>query len=527
MGYEEIENIRYVVLRNISAGWFPNRQHNEIPGDLDKVETEVGSSDCNAVIWYEGSLRRMFGHSAVQSSALNGGAVCTSIYYSSVLDKTVGTVGNKIYSDVDTATPTDITTTLIVTPVYKVDWDQWQFEATSYVIGTNGIDPAWKWTGVGNASLLGGTPPYGKYVAIWNNACWLACTPTEPSTIFFSDLADPEVWTTNNDYKFDAPITGVDQLGDKLVVFKENSIGILSGGNNLELTKVDKYIDGIGCSSGYTIVHTRILGQEVLFFHSNDGWYAFDGSQSLTKLTYPLQRKYISGTAAERWNSSRFSEACAAFIPKYNWVMSCLTDGGASQNDFMVIHDAGRILTGSEGTYIPSWPFDFGSYVNGNCIACVGKNQDIIMGAYNGKYYKFDQSTWTLGGASNTYNSYFESKVFDAIQDMVLQEVNVIGDNQNASIKFYISTDLDISDGDYGVANFNEGYDYLDTTFIMDTSALGGKEFVFSNATLSAFGRFIKFKIDNNQTATGFNIDEINMVFVKIGLLSNMTEVST
>ena len=516
MGYNELPNISNIIFRDLSAGWFPGKEHNDIPGALTTPEAPVGSPDCNAVVWFQGALRKMFGYHDVTTPALAG--TVTSLFNSQVLSEFVGTIGTSIYSDMNSATPTDITGGLTISALVQPDWVEWQFETDAYIIGVDGANAPWSWTGAGNCALLAGGPPAGRWIQVWQNAVWIARTAAEPSTVFFSDIADPESWTLDRDYKFDAPITGMGTLGDKLVVFKEKSIGIMSGDNNDILVKTDKYINNIGCSGGHTIKNAQINGQEVLLFHSYDGIYAFDGTQRLIKVSNPMQKKYVSSVTADRWNPSLYDQAYSLYWPKYNWWIMALANGGSLENDFMINLDCARPQQDANGLYLPAWPF------KDIPIHCMEEfNDELYFGSTNGTVYAFDQAVFNADSVA--YDGYFVSKTFDAIEDWVLLESNVMGDQQGVTINVYINADLGAGAGAMDIADMADGAALLGTTFIVGTSVLGGNDFVFAHTDVDTFGRFISFKLQNNTLNEGMVVEEFNIVLQRIGFESNFEEV--
>lgn len=519
MGYEEIAGTKHISLQNLWAGWFPYVNHNGIPGDLGDPGIPVGSSDCDKVIYLDGALRKMFGYEVVTTNALNG--IPTSIYYSPVLDETVGTAGTKLYSDINAAAPTDITDVLTITAALQVHWTEWQFETAKYVIGTNGTDAPFKWTGTGNAAALGGSPPGGRWISTFQNAVWLANTSTEPSTLYFSNTGDPEAWTTDDDYKFDAPITGLGKLGQFLVVFMEDHIGILSGTNNRQLVKVDRYINGKGCSGGHTVVNANLNGKEVLVFHAFDGFYAFDGTQQLVKLSSAIARKYTQSSSTNRWNEQRFDKAWATFDTSRNWYICSLSDGGDSKNDFVLILDMNKLFETKEGTTVPHWPLDS---IDANCIgvAKINKLSTIFYGNTDGKYYQFTPAGFNANGSA--YTGYFRSKTFDTIESHIIQEVNVHSNEAGSSttLDVFINANGAEGDGNLGTASFLASADVLTSTFIVDESALGGKEFVLKNVQVTDYGRFARFKLKNSTIDQQMIVYEMDFVLQSIGLEPNV-----
>lgn len=516
MGYESFENIIDINFKNFSAGWFPGKEHNDIPGELTKPDYPLGSPDCNACIWTEGSLRKFFGYNDITTSILTG--YVTSLFYSTILSEFVGTIGTGIYSDMHQATPTDITGAITVSSTSRPHWAEWQFETNHYVIGVDGLNPPWKWTGSGNCSVLAGSPPQGKWVAIWQSSCWIGRTASEPSTIYFSDPADPETWTVDRDYKFDAPITGIGVLGDKLVVFKENSIGVLAGDNNDALTKVDKYISGVGCTSGHSIKNSKVEGEDVLIFHSKDGYYAFNGTTTLMKISHQISKKYIS---TDKWATTLFDEITSVYWPEYNWYISNLADGSDSYNNFQLVFDCSQMLgKNAYGSYVtgvsflPCWPFD-----DIPAISMEIYDGALYFGSVDSKVYKFDVSNFNLNGS--TYDAYFKSKIFDVGQEWTFLEANVMADEQNATINVYINADLEAGSGSMDVADVYDDSAVLGSTFIIGTSILGGKDFVNAHVDVDVFGQYLQFKLQNNTVDKYFAIEEFQIMLQGLGVDSN------
>lgn len=521
MGYEEVPGIKTVIFRDMSAGWFPGKEHNDIPGTLESDGKPIGMFDGNAVIWLDGGLKSFFGFDNVNTTTLNSGETVTSLYASDVLDEMVCTCGNKIYSDADQLSPNDITGAVTITADNRFIWSEWQFETDKYIIGTNGVNPPIKWTGTGSADILGGSPPQGKWNVVWNNALWIARTSAETATLYFSDLADPEAWTLNNDYKFPAPITGLGTLADKIVVFMDDCIGTLSGYNNGELNKIDKFISNKGCTSGYSIVNAKLNGVDVLVFHSSDGWYAFDGSTTLYYLSAPIRNKYRSQSAVTQFNQGRFDEVCAEYIPQYNWVVAGISDGADTTNDFVVILDMSRWYESKDGQYVPHWPIDG---VNINCIArskgITSEKNEIFFGDNAGFVNKFNYNLFNNNGSS--YTKFFQSKIFDNISSWLLIEFNLMANESSSTITTYIKSNLESGDGDQGSVSLQDQSDVLGTTFVLGSSLLGGRDFIFNEAAMDSFGRFLQFKILNSTINQSFSIEEINIVLQEIGLDPNI-----
>ncbi len=175
------------------------------------------------------------GSSRLQSSALNSGAAGTGVYE---LVRSAGSnrdilavFGNKLYKDASAASPTDITGSITITAGQN---NQVTFTLFNDVaLMCNGVDAPWKWTGSGNAAVIGGSPPtFRTMAAKWSRVFGAAAG----RTIRYSALGDYETWNAANTV---AAILGdsssaiegrdfiyqLDHLGDSLFVGLSNSIG--------------------------------------------------------------------------------------------------------------------------------------------------------------------------------------------------------------------------------------------------------------------------------------------------------------
>lgn len=525
MGYEAIQKTRHVTLNNIWAGWFPGKEFNEIPGSFADTTQPIGGPDVDNCIWLQGALRKMFGYTVISSSAINSGARVTSLFYSGILGEFVGTVGNAIYSDMDQASPTAITGGLTVTANLNVSWDEWQYGSTKYVIGTNGTNAPWKWTGSGNAAALGGTPPNGKYVKVFQNAVWFANVTNDETKVSFSNIVDPETYTNTDNYVFDAPITGLGVLGNFLVVFMEDHIGILSGSNNRQLIKVDRFINGIGTTAHQSIRNCKIQGRDVLTFTGKDGIFAFDGSKELTKLSNSIEYKFSGGLGARKvttWNTTRYSSISATYSPVYNWYILSISDSSDSMNNFLVFVDLERpFIHEGNKTIFPCWPVDS---VNASIIYDPGTGSNsgtIYFGSDDGYVYSFDNTVFNQN--ESPYEAKFTSKYIDNTETVLIQEANILGELETSTntVQLFIATDLDDGTGNQGDTNFESVGDQLDVDFIMESSELSGYGWDFPNAPTFNFGRFIKFTVKNVNKDEKMSVIGIDFILQGDGLQPN------
>src|SRR3990167_3391627 len=326
MGYERAKNIQPVRWKDLSAGWFPGKEHNLVPDN--------GASDCDNVIWHEGSLQKMFGYNNVNTSALQSGAAGNGmIEFLQDSNNLIGVFGTRIYENLQNAVP-DLLAGVTLTTGLQCDMIEFNNGTTNMIVGVNGTDAPWSFDGT-TLQALSGSPPTGRWIEYFNNYVYIARHTDQPNRLYYSALNSATSWNTTDgtgDYfSFDGPITGIKSFGTQLVVFKNDSIGVLTGYDIQDFVQVSQLIKGVGCVAGHSIVDAKLggpAGKAVLTFLAHDGIYAFDGTWNLIKLSNPIERKFIGGAAANRWNESRYENAVGCFSARYQRYILGISDCG-------------------------------------------------------------------------------------------------------------------------------------------------------------------------------------------------------
>lgn len=205
------------------------------------------------------------------------------------------------------------------------DFDVYQ----DVLYGVDGTD-LYQYNGISNASLLVPTGVFTspQYLRVSKNRVWVA----QGSTLYFSDAGQPTSFPIGNFIVVNSNdgqvITGLAVLLDSIVVFKTDSIWVITGeplGNgsstvvgNLNLRRANS---DVGCVAYKTIKQV----ENVLFFMARSGLYVFENyasklissdvnftfqndmsvnNQSLSWALYsPVQKKYILGYASAASNT--------------------------------------------------------------------------------------------------------------------------------------------------------------------------------------------------------------------------------
>lgn len=142
------------------------------------------------------------------------------------------------------------------------------------------------------------TWPECKYITFFEGRLWCAGIKDDPFTIRWS-APQPyhKVWPLISAEPLmeddNSPITGLQALGEHMIVFKQDSIWIMvdTGINEfgLQTYSPKRVVAGVGCAANSSI--QKIRGR--LVFLAEDGIYAFDGTPNIEKLSDRVS-KYIS-----------------------------------------------------------------------------------------------------------------------------------------------------------------------------------------------------------------------------------------
>lgn len=189
--------------------------------------------------------------------------------------------------------------------------------------------------------------PKASYIHFFKNKIWMTGILGEPNLIRWT-AASPyhkvlpalnfeRVGTT------DTVTTGVNHLGEHMVVFTRDSIAIMVETGisqfNLETYVVQEVVSGVGCVANSSVQHVN--GR--LIFLAEDGIYSFDGTPNVRKVTID------PATGADRLieTMSKISKAkrkfCASVVwKKYSCYLLSFSTGIDATNDTTVVWDYAR-----------------------------------------------------------------------------------------------------------------------------------------------------------------------------------------
>lgn len=213
-------------------------------------------------------------------------------------------------------------------------------------IAVNGEDAPQKFNGSTNAGDLEGAPPAGAaFVEVHQNRVFMAGELANPTKLSYSALSDPEDWQTENDAGWievglndGQKIVGIKSFFDVLLIFKEQSIYILTGSsgdpNSEECFSLTPMNASIGAVSNKSIIQ---VGND-LYFLSDKGVYTLQGVQSygdlnVSNISFKIQ-SLIDGL-----NKSGLFKSFAINDYEENRIWFFLPDGSSVENNLILIYD--------------------------------------------------------------------------------------------------------------------------------------------------------------------------------------------
>jgi len=481
------------------------------PDSLAANEAEVSD---NIVILPRGrGIRSMNGDTEFNSSAMNSGATVTGLLYYKQADADdflVATAGNAIFkSDALDGTMDDISAALTVTAGDNNTWTSFVAEDEAVFVG-GAPDPPFKWTGSGNAVVLGGSPPSGNFGFYHNNRAFIGNTTANPSRLAWSVLGDIEDWSgvgsgfqnvqTNDG---DTLVGAVVVSTDIVLLFKQSSIHqLITHAHPFPLFELFH-----GVEAGAVSKHGIVKGQDgLIYFITPKGrMRVTDGVRLLGEETFP-QLKSIDDVW-DGFNSARYSQVRGVAYRgiDFNWIIWTMPNGVATQNDHAVYWDVDNKCWGE----LPE-----GFSTN---IFTVTQDRDLFGGHFNGKIFKKDVTVTTTNASES--GAIIESQWrtgwnhFGNIQSLKYQEEILVGAKTETSGKLNVSIGKDYSRDIVNKDITLQGLGGKWGVGLWGVMKWGGrKDFIAEPILTDIRGRVIQYKFDNIGQTNAFTLNNYSPI---------------
>lgn len=375
--------------------------------------------------------------------------------------------------------------------------NQWWFdELLDNVYGSNGVDPLIVYNGsnysIANAAI---TPQFGK---IHKNRVYAA--NHNSSTLYFSDAGDPTSFPVNNFIAINTNdgqnITAIDDILDNLVIFKDESVWILTGeplgaGNtttigNLQLRQANS---PVGCSAFRTVCTV----EQTLFFMHHSGLYA------LQNYSVVLISPFLKDTFQNEMNSAFISLSWGIYNSLENKYIVGYPSAGADTPDSAIVYD------------LTSKQYSLWDDILGGCAVNFrfsGLTDTVVVGDPNkGNIYQLfqnyydifgDNGTATAGG-STTLTDSTKSWTTGALVDARIKIVTGTGSGGVAVITANTGTAVTVASWPNGTPDSTSVYTigYYDSYWVTKNFDFGmtgyTKKYRFFNLFIDAENYPIKF----------------------------------
>lgn len=219
------------------------------------------------------------------------------------------------------------------------------------VVCTNNQPPIVLSTYNGNIAALGGSPPTGVCVKTVNNMMFISGTFFTGTTgilsrVYWSAASDPTTWPagSNLDFRFNDGdfIIALGALGQNLVIFKNNSIGLLQTttqtiSGTVTLGPLTTLFQGIGCCSPCAV--DNLPDGSLVFLGSDLCLYITDGTnlKNVSKRPFPQSSVFsgISGIWAGTQGVSGFPVVKVYPTKHEIWVVPGASTGGSTSQAYV------------------------------------------------------------------------------------------------------------------------------------------------------------------------------------------------
>lgn len=391
------------------------------------------------------------------------------------------------------------------------------------IMTTSSRDTPQKFDGT-NAADLGGTPPNGKYCAVFNDRTWIANTATEPTSVSFSGLGNSEdddvntgSWDTTNDvlvpdrYFFgectgSVPLGGSPDQGNVLLVFFERGIKRVTGwGKGSFLVETVSARHGCIAPKSLTLFPLGVERNEGVGFRDTDGYYWTNGQVGHV---IRISEKVLP-TIEEDQSAANADDEVGWYNPERSLVGWSYRTSGGSANDeswgFDYFH-AARQDEIRPGGIAENWGlFDYNATAAGRYHDSAGEIVT-VYGNTDGVLYKMDKGTnWDLSDYEGTRTSAW----FDAGSPTVAKSwrylvvhFKAVGD-YDVNIEWFINWQETAT----GSKTINiAGESFLLGTGVLGTDRLGTIGHIRKKFELNSYGNSIKLRFYTSEQNRAFTV---------------------
>lgn len=291
---------------------------------------------------------------------------------------------------------------------------------------------------------------YPQYLAVYDNRLFCSGFSASPSTVWFSDVKEPEGFLPSNNFEVRTNdsdyITSMSAYQTRLYIFKRNSFHVLVGDNPSNFF-VQEISNLYGCLNN----RCSILFDDVMVFLDRKGVFQYNGA-NLTYLSTKVQPIF------DRMNyNSALSVACGAHDKLRNQLLFAIPVDGSTTNNITIVYDYVAQAWTSHSGYNASIFAEIQGYNN---------IRRLFYGDYNGRVNWFSASFLSDNGVGITlsYKTRYLHDLGDSIQKQFRRlylNADSLGSTLSNKINFYQDYGTSIVLGTtINLGTFQERIDY-------------------------------------------------------------------
>jgi hypothetical protein len=490
----------------------PSIEIDDFSGGLNTFDPEYlsplsQSPDLDNVVILDKGIKKRNGDAAWNSSAMVSSATAvTGIGY---IQLDAGTqflnavAGTKFFADSGlSGTMADKTGTLTITAGVSNIWTPVNFNNLQIWFG-GAPDAPFKYSGTGNAVVLGGSPPSAFTCFAANNRIFAISTVANPSRIFWPVVSNPEDWSSAGSGNADVALSDGEALQCGVVVGPDTAILFKNSSTHMMvLTRqpfpIYQLQKGVG-----------VAGRQA-YAYANGVIYIVTPGKRMKATRDGFNFETFPNDINDIWdsiNSNRVSNIVGYYNQAREWIMWFVSTGSSTTNNYAIIWDIKhqcflRCTTGYKAN-----------------VVCNVQNRRFFAGHYDGKLYEKDKAT-VFSDASETspgaINAYWRSPFknlggLDTTVDPIYYTVSAL--NESATV-------LSLSYGfDYtsvqrtqssSLAAVGAVWDSA-TLGVWDLSVWGGANAVQPRMYVNGRGNLFSLTLSNAVASQGFTVQGVSI----------------
>lgn len=499
-------------------------QLNDFSGGLNTFDPEAfsplnQSPDLDNIILLDKGFKKRNGDSVWNSSAMVSGSTAVVgmgyIKFNSGTEFLNAIAGTKFLTDSALAgTMADATGAVTITAGQNNLWTPVIYNNLQIWFG-GAPDAPFKYSGTGNATALGGTPPSAATAFAANNRVFAISTAANPSRIQWPVLSDPEDWTGSGSGSSDVAKSdgealqcGVVTGPDTAILFKNSSTHLMVLTRQpFPIYQLQKGI-GIAGRNAYAYANGTI-------YFMTPGLRMKSTTDGVNFTTYPNDINDIFDSI----NSTRIPYIQGIYYQPLELIVWVVSTGSNTTNNYLIIWDIERkcFLRCTTG-------------FKANVVALI-QNRRLFGGHYNGKMYEkfkttiFADASETSPGAINGYwrtpYSGLGAGIDETVHPLYI-DITVLTETSSV---------LDVSCGfDFTSPSSTEQFSLsavgsLWDVDLWDVGVWGGQNATVLKKFVLGRGNLFSYTLGNNTASQGFTVqgssvrlrtDKARKVFVNV-----------